>query len=121
MLVVIDELAENLNTGGKRNEERHVSQDFKSWCDSRKDSASSYSLLMTPQGFQSDSLLGMASPGETIWCVRPIIHRVGFIWVFHPSLDLMSSLLFTDNSRNETLHIKSAGHKPVIWGEEIPS
>jgi hypothetical protein len=121
MLVVINKLAENLNTGGKGNEERHISQDFKSGCDSRKDPTSSHSLLMTPQRFQSDSLLGMTSPGEPIRRVRPIIHRVSFIWVFHPSLDLMSPLLFTNNSGDEPFHIKPAGHKPVIWGKEIAS
>jgi hypothetical protein len=121
MLIMKDEFAEDLDPSGKRDEKRHISKDLQSGCNGCQHPSSSNPLLMTPQRLKADGLLSVARPRKTKRRVFILIHQVRVTRIIGPGLKLMSSLLFSDNSRNETLHIKPAGHEPVIFRQELPA
>jgi hypothetical protein len=119
MLIMEDEFAEDLDPSGKRDEKWHISKDLQPGCNGRQHPSSGNPLLMTPQRLKADGLLSVASPRKTKWRVFILIHQVSVTRIIGSGLELMSSLLFSDNGRNETFHIKPAGHEPVIFRQEL--
>jgi hypothetical protein len=122
MLVMVNKLPEDLDSGGEWDEERHVSQNLEPRCNGSQDPAASNSLLLATHGLDSDGLLRVPSSGQTKGHVRFFFfYGVGPIIVLGPSLELMPFFFLCDDRWYESFHVKSTGHEPVVFRQELPS